>query len=196
VAAAEIGILDILRAAATLKRLPRTGWLLAGVAAPESVADHNWATALLAMLLAEAVNRDPAAEGLDTPLDMARLLQIALVHDLAEAEVTDLPRRTTLLLGKPAKLQAEAAALAQLTARLSGGEALVARWEEYSAASSPEARLVIDADKLELVHQALTYTRFGARGLEEFWHGHRWHFHVCERIFVSMVAAQSATGQA
>ena len=190
-AAAEVGILDLLEAAATLKRLPRTGWLLAGVPAPESVADHNWATALLAMLLAEAVNADPTAAGLDAPLDVARVLQIALVHDLAEAEVTDLPRRTTALLGKHAKHQAEAAAMAKITARLPGGELLTARWEEYSRLSTPEARLVYDADKLEVVHQALTYTRFGQRGLAEFWQGHRWHFAVCERLFTAMVSAQS-----
>lgn len=194
-ASAEVGILDILQAAATLKRLPRTGWLLAGVPAPESVADHNWATALLAMLMAEAINREPAAEGLDAPLEMARVLQIALVHDLAEAEVTDLPRRTSLLIGKPAKQQAEAAALANLTARLPAGETVVALWEEYSTLGSPEARLVVDADKLEVAHQAVIYTRFGQRGLAEFWQGHRWHYALCERIYASMVAAQSAEAQ-
>ena len=71
------------------------------------------------------------------------------------------------------------------------GELLTARWEEYSRLSTPEARLVYDADKLEVVHQALTYTRFGQRGLAEFWQGHRWHFAVCERLFTAMVSAQS-----
>jgi putative hydrolase of HD superfamily len=187
----EVGVLQILQAATTLKRLPRMGWLMAGVAAPESVADHTWATALLAMLLADEINGNPAAQGLAQPLDVTRVLRMALVHDLAEAEVTDLPRRTTQLLGKPTKQRVEAAAMAQITAAHPDSAGLVALWEEYSAVNTPEGRLVYDADKLEVVHQALTYRRFGQRNLDEFWQGHRWHYPLCEQLFATLVTAQS-----
>jgi putative hydrolase of HD superfamily len=76
-----------------LKRLPRTGWLLNGVTPCETVADHSCAVALLAIALAEAVNEDWAAEGLVRPLDVGQIVTIAVVHDLAEGLLTDLPKR-------------------------------------------------------------------------------------------------------
>jgi putative hydrolase of HD superfamily len=82
---------SLLDSANDLKRLPRTGWLLAGIRQPESVADHAYATTLLAMLLADAINADYAIAGLEEPLDVARVLRIALLHDLAESQLTDLP---------------------------------------------------------------------------------------------------------
>jgi putative hydrolase of HD superfamily len=68
-----------------LKRLPRTGWLLAGVPAAESVAEHTLATTFVALVLAETINTDWAAASLTQPLEIARILRIALVHDLAES---------------------------------------------------------------------------------------------------------------
>ncbi|MGL4648612.1 MAG: HD domain-containing protein, partial [Caldilineaceae bacterium] len=73
-------IATLLDAANDLKRLPRTGWLLAGVRPAESVADHSYATALLALALADSINRDPQAQGLSEVLDVGRVLQIALLH--------------------------------------------------------------------------------------------------------------------
>ncbi len=180
-----------LQTAAVLKVLPRTGWLLAGVTQPESVADHTWGTALLALVLAAEVNRDPAAHGLDAPLDSGRVVQIAVVHDLAECQVTDLPRRATQLLGKEVKARAETAALIELS-RLAPNVELIALWREYDERSTPEGRLVGDADKLEMVCQALTYERSGNRNLGEFWQTHQWHYRVSEEMYAELVAARQA----
>ena len=182
-------MMPLLQAAATLKRLPRTGWLMAGVAQPESVADHSWGTALLAMTLAAKINRDPAAQGLDAPLDCGRVAQIAVVHDLAESMVTDLPKRATQLLGKAVKHQAEADAMAQLTQDVPDAE-IFDLWREYSDCSTPEGRLVNDADKLEMVHQALMYERAGNQNLGEFWHGYLWHFQVSAEMYAALVIAR------
>jgi putative hydrolase of HD superfamily len=186
-------MLALLQAGATLKRLPRTGWLMAGVAQPESVADHSWATALLALTLAAAVNREPAAHGLAAPLDVGRVAQIAVVHDLAESVVTDLPRRATQYLGKDVKHQAEARALAQLTSDLPITD-FVALWNEYSQLATPEGRLVHDADKLEMVHQALVYERAGNRNLGEFWQEYHWYYQVSEEMYAALVEARRASG--
>jgi len=186
-------MLQMLQAAATLKRLPRTGWLLAGVAQAESVADHSWATALLALTLAAWVNRDPTAYGLAEPLDAGRVAQIAVVHDLAECVVTDLPRRATQLLGKDVKHQAEAQALAQLTRDLPVVD-FVALWQEYSELATPEGRLVHDADKLEMVHQALAYEQAGNQNLGEFWQEYHWFYQVSEEMYAALVIARRAGG--
>jgi putative hydrolase of HD superfamily len=189
VAGIEEMMLEMLQAATTLKRLPRTGWLFAGVVQPESVADHCWATALLALSLAAWVNRDPAAAGLGAPLDAGRVAQIAVVHDLAESVVTDLPRRATQLLGKDVKHQAEAKALAQLTRELPNADFL-ALWQEYSELATPEGRLVHDADKLEMVHQALAYEQAGNQNLGEFWQEYHWHYQVSEEMYAALVTAR------
>lgn len=184
--AALHGLLTVLDRAGDLKLLPRTGWLLAGIGNPESVAEHSYAVALLALMLAETVNQEPAAEALTTSLDTGKVLRLALLHDLGESLVTDLPKRSTDLLGAAAKHEAEAAALNAIVADLPGRNHDLALWAEYDAASTPEARLVKDADKLEMVHQALRYEATGVRTLDEFWHGHRWHYRVSERLFTAL----------
>jgi putative hydrolase of HD superfamily len=166
-----------------LKRLPRTGWLLNGVAPCESVADHSLGVALLALALAETVNAGWAAEGLERPLDVGRVVTIAVVHDLAESLLTDLPKRSTQLLGKAAKHAAEAEALAAILAPVPNGQAYARLWEEYNGAVSPEARLVRDADKLEMMHQALVYERAGNRTLQEFWEAGDWHYTASKALY-------------
>jgi putative hydrolase of HD superfamily len=168
-----------------LKQLPRAGWLLAGVTLPESVAEHSFATSLLAWQLAEAVNADCAAQGLQQPLDVDKVLRMVLVHDLAESLLTDLPRRSTELIGRAIKHQAEAQAMVQLFASAPGGAQAITLWEEYSAAETPEAHLVHDADKLEMVHQALRYEARGHRNLSEFWQGHIWHYPISRALFAA-----------
>jgi putative hydrolase of HD superfamily len=166
-----------------LKRLPRTGWLLNGVLPCESVADHSLAVALLSLALAEAVNADWKAEKLESPLDIGRVVTIAVVHDLAESLLTDLPKRSTQLLGKSAKHAAESEAMAAVFSPVHNGSAYERLWKEYSSAASPEARLVRDADKLEMMHQALVYERAGNRTLHEFWEADGWHYAASQRLY-------------
>lgn len=187
-------MLPLLSAASTLKALPRTGWLFAGVSLPESVADHSWATAVLAMTMAAELNQDPAAHGLDVPLDAGRVAQIAVVHDLAESVVTDLPKRATQLLGKEVKHQAEGLALSQLANGVPDA-GFISLWQEYCEVATPEGRLVNDADKLEMVHQALVYELAGNRNLGEFWQEYRWHYKLSEEIYTALVKARRAGGQ-
>jgi putative hydrolase of HD superfamily len=176
-------IVPVLDKANDLKVLPRTGWLLAGVAAPESVADHCFATALLALFLADTINADWVGQGLARPLDRAHLLRIALLHDLAESFLTDLPKRSTDLLGRPVKHAAEARALEQLFAEAPSTAGYLALWVEYMRGESPEAQVVADADKLEMVHQALRYEAHGQRNLDEFWQHPTWHFAASAALF-------------
>ncbi|GIV80198.1 HD domain-containing protein [Litorilinea aerophila] len=183
-------ILTLLDQANHLKQLPRTGWLLAGVADPESVAEHSHATALLALFLAESINADWRAQGLSQPLAVDRVVRLALIHDLAEAVLTDLPRRSSQVLGAAVKQAAERQIFQELLQDLPNGSAYLQLWEEYAAASTPEARLVQDADKLEMVHQALCYQRRGHRHLQEFWEGHRWHYPLSQALFEALDRAR------
>jgi putative hydrolase of HD superfamily len=170
-----------------LKQLPRTGWLFAGVSAPESVAEHAFATTWVALLLAETINADWVACGLHAPLKVDHAVRLALVHDLAEALLTDLAKRTTELLGRDIKYQAEERAMTMLFADFPNGASYVDLWAEYAAGETAEAQLVRDADKLEMVHQALRYTQRGQRNLQEFWQGHQWHYAVSATLFAHLL---------
>lgn len=180
-------LLSFFRQANHLKGLPRTGWLFAGVAQPESLADHTCLVAIYALFLAEAVNADPAAEGLALPLNVERVLSLALIHDLAESVLTDLPKRAAEVLGTEAKHQAEQRIITSLFEDLPRGAHYTALWQEYDNGATPEARLVKDVDKLEMVLQSVRYSERGHTNLAEFRSGHVWHFSISGALFEEIV---------
>lgn len=143
----------------SLKLLPRTGWLQRGVTAAESVAEHSFGIAALALVFTAA----------DDSLDRERVLAMALVHDFAEALLGDLPLSARRLIGEDAKRDAERRAVAALCAALPGSDRLVRLWEEYAAGATREARFVKALDHVETLVQALAYERAGNRSLDEFW---------------------------
>ncbi|MFN2202658.1 MAG: HD domain-containing protein [Caldilineaceae bacterium] len=173
-----------------LKRLPRTGWLLAGISLPESVADHSFSTALLASVLAEQVNAEQvsAAAEADAPvrLDVGRVVRMALVHDLAESMITDLPKEATSYIGAGRKHIAERDAMVAMLKDVPGGEQMMVLWQEYAASETAEAKLVRDADKLEMVLQARHYASAGNTNLADFWTGHDWSYAISRDLYQSL----------
>jgi putative hydrolase of HD superfamily len=83
-----------------LKDLTRTGWKLRGIPAPESVAAHSFGTAMWCLWLAARItDRNPHTEG-QPSIDLSKLLSMALLHDLAEAQIGDLvPDQKRVLFG-------------------------------------------------------------------------------------------------
>ncbi|BAH40084.1 MAG TPA: HD domain-containing protein [Gemmatimonas aurantiaca] len=135
------GILGFLRAAESLKHSPRTSWTSTGL--PETVAAHTWRLCLMALVLA------PHFPG----IDVGKLLRICLVHDLGEAIGGDIS--AVQQAGAPSKAEQERQDLQELVTPLPTGvrEELVALWDEYEQAASPEARLAKGLDKLETILQ-------------------------------------------
>ena len=140
------GILEFLRAAEALKTAERSAHTSAG--SRESVAEHSWRVGLLALVLAPSVPE----------VDVGRLLKLCVVHDLGEAIGGDVPapeqaRRATA--GEAGKSAAERADLLALVAPLPApiADEIVALWDEYEAARTPEARLAKGLDKLETILQ-------------------------------------------
>jgi len=120
----------------------------------ESVADHSYRTALLASLIASVV---------DLEVDRAKILEMALIHDLAEAYIGDWDHETTDLVGRKVKRRLEDTVASKLIANLprAVSERLLKTWEEYSLGQSLEAKIVHLADKLEAAIQALEYQKSG-----------------------------------
>ncbi len=179
---------NLLLTVGALKRLPRTGWRLAGIENCESVADHSFRVAIVALLLGDlvpGVNRE-------------RLLRMALVHELPESLITDLPWSSVNHLGKEAKQQAERSAFRALATAGTPADDWRALWEEFEAGHTAEARLARAADRLELLLQAYEYERTGYRDLDSFWRlGDRDHqgFEVVGRLFEELAHRRSALGQ-
>ncbi len=157
-------MLDFIQKAGRLKNVHRAGWRMRGIQECESVADHTWGTALLCMTLADAL-RD---QGI--PIDTERVLRIALIHDVGEAVIGDIPQPADSPVSRETKSAIEGAAVDQITGALGDRkDAYWDLWEEYESADTIEARLVRAADKLEMLIQAAEYERIGYRCLDEFW---------------------------
>lgn len=140
-----------------LESLPRTGWVLRGVAAPETIAGHILNTCYVVLALGPRVL--PA-------IDVERAVVLATLHDAPEALTGDLPRVVKGLLPDGAKEQLEERAAAQLLEPLSG--LALERWREYQAGRTREARFVRLCDRLQMGVRAVAYRRLGLRGLEDF----------------------------
>ncbi|MET7997105.1 HD domain-containing protein [Amycolatopsis sp. NPDC005232] len=149
-----------------LKRVRRSGWWQAGVRDPESVAEHSLRAAQLAALLAAEEGAAPE-----------RAAFLALWHDTQETRTGDLPHSAGPYLVKPdpRAITADQTAALPSRARAVVREAV----DEYEARESTEARCAKDADKLEMLLQALEYRSSGVSTVEE------WVDSACAGLFTS-----------
>lgn len=141
------GILEFLRATERLKVVTRSAYTSEGD--PESVAEHSWRLCLMALVL-----RDEFPNA-----DLGQLLAMCVVHDLGEAIGGDVPapeqaRRRAIDPGATKAAQ-EREDLLTLLAPLPASvrQTITSLWDEYEAATSPEARAVKALDKLETILQ-------------------------------------------
>jgi len=149
-------LIRVVQEAGALKTLRRAGWARVGVPEPESVADHSYRVALLALLLGPRLG-----------LDAAAMVRIALVHDLGEARLGDITPADRIVATE--KARREAIAFGEIVQGLPEGPALFDLWREYESGATPEARAVRQLDKLEMAFQALAYEYAYHHALDEFW---------------------------
>jgi putative hydrolase of HD superfamily len=179
--------LTFLRQALVLKCVPRSGWTLRGVAAAESVAEHTWGTALVTLVL---------AEGAEESLDREKALTIALLHDLPERVLSDIPSPAMRYFPDGAKHQAEENALEELLSTLPDAARLREWWLEFENRTTPEGRLVRDADRLEMLLQALAYEESRGCRLDDFWETQEerpFHFAVAREVYQALVRSRAET---
>ncbi len=150
-------LLDLFLELQILDRVPRSGYVLRGVPVPESVTEHSFHVVFLVWALG------PKIPG----LDVHRAVGIALVHDLAELRVGDLPRTAAPYFPVGAKKAAESLAMDDILAPLPVDAR--ALYEEYERGVSAEARLVKACDKLQLMLKVSVYEGWRQGGLAEFW---------------------------
>ena len=135
----EKTLLAFLHLAEKLKCNTRHSWTSSG--RHESVAEHTYRLLVFAWLV-----RDEFPE-----LDMGRVMELALFHDMGEAVTGDIPAFEKT--GEDERTEEEA--LEQIASFLPGkrGEALRGIFREMAQKTTPEARLVNAMDKLEALIQ-------------------------------------------
>lgn len=157
-------VLDLVEEIGVLKNLPRTGWRFRGIKDAESVADHCYRVSFLSMLLADVLVKQ------DVQLNVEKVMRIALLHEIAEARIGDVPFPALEYIPEDVKEAGEKAAFQSMFERF---DTLLPKytdlWEEFEKGTSLEGKLVRAADKLELMIQVFEYEQLGYRSLDKFW---------------------------
>lgn len=136
-----LGTLEFLREAERLKSTLRSGYTSEGRS--ESVAEHSWRLCLMALVFADEFGN----------IDLLRLIKLCIVHDLGEALSGDIPAvMQTADTNKSVQERADLEVLTQALAPQKRAE-IIALWEEYETAASPEAIIAKGLDKLETILQ-------------------------------------------
>ena len=127
--------IDFLNQIEKLKCNTRHSWTSSG--RRESVAEHSWRLAVMAMLCADEY----------PSLDIGRVVSMCLLHDLGEAVTGDIPA----FWKTEENERDERAAIGQLLSCLPSGirQEWSALFDEMEARQTPEARLYKSLDNLE-----------------------------------------------
>lgn len=135
------GVLAFIRKAENLKNTLRSAYTSQGK--QESSAEHSWRLSLFALV----------STGFFHGIDGERLLQLAIIHDLAEAVCGDTPAPEQAAV--PHKAVKERQAIREICADLPQDlqTTLLALWNEYEEAKTPESRIIKGLDKLETIMQ-------------------------------------------
>ena len=143
-------LLDFFYLVLELKKVPRKGWKSkANIEHPESVADHSYGTAMIAMVLSDLQK-----------LDTQKIIKMALLHDLAETITGDfMPEE----ISKEIKNISERDAMKEILSKLPENiaEEYTKIWQEYLQINTKESILLHDIDKMEMAIQAAKYSSEG-----------------------------------
>ncbi|OLB67727.1 hypothetical protein AUI06_12830 [archaeon 13_2_20CM_2_52_21] len=141
--------------AAKLKHEQRKGWRKRVQGRVESVADHSYAVALLALY-----------EGERRGYNLEKILKLALIHDLEEAIIGDLTPRDKRRRGLARVRRDREMAMRELVSKLPAKTrpSYLRLWTDLRMGKSREARLVHQLDKVEMAFQANEYGKRTGQG--------------------------------
>lgn len=130
--------------------MKRTGWVLRDVKDCESISGHMYRMSMMTFLL----EKNPENEN----LDRVKCMEMALVHDLAEAVVGDLTPYCGV--SREDKHKQELTAMKDI-AKLThlGSDKLMELFYEYEGGKTAEAKFVKDLDRLDMIMQAFEYEK-------------------------------------
>lgn len=147
-----------------LKDIVRSGYAFLG-SGRENIAEHSFTMAFICFVMSK----------LDKKVDGAKLMAMALVHDIAEARTGDMN-----YVQKKYTQVDEAKAISHLIKPLSFGNDIQSLIEEFNLGETREAKLANDADQLSFVLELKKLEDTGATSAE------RWLTLVIGRIQTQM----------
>ena len=148
--------LNFFAEAGLLKRIKRSGWWVAGIKDPESVAEHSFRTAVIGYYLAYLEDVDPF-----------KVVTMSLFNDIHEARINDLHKMGHYYIDfKQAEQKVFKDQIAVLDVRVK--RALERMRTEYDEQETKESLIARDADILECLVQAKEYYDNGYCGAKLF----------------------------
>jgi len=145
----EIAALNFFAEAGLLKRIKRSGWWVAGIKDPETVAEHCFRCAVIGYYIAHCEGVDPY-----------KVVTMTLFNDIHEARINDLHKMGHHYIEfRDAEKKVFADQMAQLDKRVK--EALQSMRSDYEGQVSRESIIARDADILECLIQAKEYVDLG-----------------------------------
>ena len=143
-------VLNFLKTAANLKKISRQGWIdKLSINHPESVADHSYSMAIMAMIISDIRKHDSE-----------KILKMVLLHDLAEAIIGDFtPNQLNLEIKRMLENNAFNEIVDTLPENIKSQYLQI--WKEYQEKISVESKLVHQIDRLEMALQAKLYQKEG-----------------------------------
>lgn len=136
---------------AHLKNLYRQGWLknLIGMEHKEkceSVADHSWSLALLAISIIEKYELD---------YNISKCMKLAIIHELGEIYAGDYTPNEQITSEQ--KHQLEKKAIQRMLGQIDFKNDFLQLWEEFEQKKTKEAIFMKELDQLEFLMQSTVY---------------------------------------
>lgn len=149
-------IINYLFELGALKYIKRSGWWLAKVKDPESVAEHSFRAAAIAFILSKL-------EG-ETDETASKLCSAAVFHDVHETRILDLNKVTARYIDNDeAAEQVEKEQIESLPSEVRDSIQII-----ISKLSEREKIILKDADRLEMALQAKEYVEIGYEDAKEW----------------------------
>jgi len=146
---AQVAALNFFAEAGLLKRVKRSGWWVAGIKNPESVAEHCFRCAVIGYYIAHCEGVDPY-----------RVVTMTLFNDIHEARINDLHKMGHHYIDfRNAEQKVFTDQIVHLEKRVKA--ALKTMRADYDRQLSPESIVARDADILECLIQAKEYVDNG-----------------------------------
>ena len=148
--------LNFFAEAGLLKKIKRSGWWVAGIKDPESVADHCFRCAVIGYYIAHLEGVNPY-----------KVITMALFNDVHEARINDLHKMGHYYIDfKEAEKRVFSDQMRNLERKIQK-ELRIFR-DEYDQQKSKESVVARDADILECLLQAKEYYDSGYKGAKKF----------------------------
>ena len=136
------------------KDIKRTGWVMQGIINPESITEHMYSCWFIALTLLP--NDCPDIIG----YDKQKILNMLLIHDLAETKLDDIPKYEKINYPDYDKKENETMLSIFLKGTYGAVDSMtpyLEAWDEWYLRNNENARIAKDIDTIQAIYQFLDY---------------------------------------